>query len=152
MSTMTSPTPAARTVLAQGHHHEARIRRTSCGHLMGTGYPVSNPRLGVAASRRPSAHRTSRLTRRGRFLVVGVLLAVLAALTIAGALRASASSSAPPPGWSETIVQPGDTLWSLAVATGDSEDPRVLIDQIRQVNALSSAQVQAGQRLWLPSS
>ena len=47
------------------------------------------------------------------------------------------------------IVQPGDTLWSIAVAEYGG-DPREAIWKIERRNHLRSASIAAGQRLVLP--
>jgi len=50
------------------------------------------------------------------------------------------------------VVEPGQTLWSLAVAAEPAADPRLVIQQIMQTNALSGPTVYAGQQLWVPRS
>ena len=50
----------------------------------------------------------------------------------------------PPVGWVVYIVQPGDTLTSLARATGTS------VNAIKQANCLDSDTIKIGQRLYLP--
>lgn len=109
-------------------------------------------RCGHQASRRMTLQRSGiRLTRRGRGLVLAVLMVVIAALVIGGALRATAASTDVPTGWSTTVVQPGDTLWSLAQSRSGGGDPRSLIVAIKSINGLSSAGVVSGQRLLLPN-
>ncbi|HEY5336188.1 MAG TPA: LysM peptidoglycan-binding domain-containing protein, partial [Mycobacteriales bacterium] len=73
-------------------------------------------------------------------------------LLIAGfTLGRVSSSHAAPAGNATAVVQPGDTLWSIAARVAPGRDTRVVISQIRAVNHLSSASVQVGQRLVLPS-
>jgi LysM repeat protein len=48
------------------------------------------------------------------------------------------------------VVQPGDTLWSIAVAEVGG-DPREAIWKIERRNHLPSATIVPGQRLVLPS-
>jgi LysM repeat protein len=50
----------------------------------------------------------------------------------------------PPVGWVQYNVQPGDTLYSLAVRT------RTTVYAIVQVNCLGGYTIYAGQQLWLP--
>jgi hypothetical protein len=103
-----------------------------------------------------SSHRITlqrsgiRLTRRGRGLLALVLALVMVALVVAGALRATAASTEVPTGWTTTVVQPGDTLWSLASSRAKGEDPRSLIAQIKTTNGLTGSGVVSGQRLLLP--
>lgn len=51
----------------------------------------------------------------------------------------------PPQGWLSYVVQPGDTLYSLALRYDIS------IQEIMEVNCLASDYLYAGQRLYLPS-
>lgn len=53
---------------------------------------------------------------------------------------------APPPGWVLYTVQPGNTLFSLAGRTAAG------VAQVKQVNCLTSDNLQTGQQLWLPQS
>jgi LysM domain len=90
-----------------------------------------------------------RLTRRGRL----VLLALLLALTgVAGVLvAASTGEAAAPAGPAPTVVvQPGDTLWSIAARYAPGPDPFGTIEQIRQLNGLDGYTVHAGETLVLP--
>lgn len=94
-----------------------------------------------------------RLTRRGRVLITIALLVVVSALAVVGALRATAAPSTPPVGWVEVIVQPGDSLWGIASTSQDAgTDPRALMADIRSVNGLASADLAAGERIWVPGS
>lgn len=90
-----------------------------------------------------------RLTRRGRSVLVVALLAIVSVAVVLGAIRATAASTTPPQGWVATVVQPGDTLWSLAAAES-GQDPRAVIATIRSVNGLNDSALVPGQRLYLP--
>jgi len=102
---------------------------------------------------------TVRLTRRGR-VVVAILLAaaslLLAALAwMAIAARAQAADSGTPPGavykdLTSVVVHPGQTLWSIASQAEPSADPRVVMQEIIDLNALQGSSVEPGQRLWVP--
>jgi hypothetical protein len=50
------------------------------------------------------------------------------------------------------VVEPGQTLWQIAVAAAPDVDPRVTIMRIQDLNGLSDAAVAAGQRIALPPS
>jgi LysM repeat protein len=50
------------------------------------------------------------------------------------------------------VVQPGQTLWAIAAAADPGADPRAVVAEIMQVNALSNAAVQPGEQLWVPKS
>ena len=100
-----------------------------------------------------------RLTRRGK-VVVGILAivavataAVLTWLAVAG--HAQAAQHAGPGGAGSqrmlrVVVHPGQTLWSIAVRADPAADPRVVIQQIIDDNALRGTALQAGQVLWVP--
>lgn len=111
-------------------------------------------RPGVSPS---SATSPLRLTRRGR-IVVAVMAALLVAglsLAVAGAAQAtgpSASQRATGPNLARVVVRPGQTLWSVAENADPNADPRLVIQQIAQLNALTSDNLVAGQRLWVPRS
>lgn len=48
------------------------------------------------------------------------------------------------------VVQPGDTLWSIAVAHYPDADPRERVDAIERQNGLTGPQIAAGESLQLP--
>jgi Tfp pilus assembly protein FimV len=95
-----------------------------------------------------------RLTRRGRVVVVVAALLIAFAVgvfvTAAGSV-ATLSPGSPAP---TRIVQvgSGDTLWEIASQLADDGDVRPMMEQIKQLNALDSADLQAGQRLVVPAS
>jgi nucleoid-associated protein YgaU len=53
-------------------------------------------------------------------------------------------------GVSSVVVEPGDTLWSIAAAVADGEDVRVVVDRIQELNGLHGSDVVPGQVLELP--
>jgi hypothetical protein len=100
-----------------------------------------------------------RLTRRGRRVVAGLAILVIAAvvtvlvIAAAGSVRASSHAAAPGSayrGMTQVVVQPGQTLWSIAAAAEPSGNAWAVVQQIINVNALTSVEVQAGQLLWVP--
>jgi LysM domain len=93
-----------------------------------------------------------RLTRRGQGLLLALLLAAIFTAGLAfGAAAHGADSDPPPPAAHRTVVvQPGQTLWALARQVSPQRDPRVVVESIRQLNALRGAGIQAGQELLLP--
>ena len=89
-----------------------------------------------------------RLTRRGKVLAfVLVAIAVYAAF---GLGRASAVGTPVPAHASSVVVQPGDSLWTIAVRAVPGADPRDVVGELRSINHLSSADLAVGQRLQLP--
>ncbi|WP_433216654.1 LysM peptidoglycan-binding domain-containing protein [Dactylosporangium sp. CS-047395] len=89
-----------------------------------------------------------RLTRRGRIVVLGFLVAVVAGLA---ALVSAPGQAADPPGPAPTvIVQPGDTLWDIATRNKGREGRDATVEEIRRLNNLTGYDIDAGQRLVLP--
>jgi LysM repeat protein len=48
------------------------------------------------------------------------------------------------------VVQPGDTLWSVATSLDGDGDVRAVVDEIQQLNGLDSEVLLPGQTLLLP--
>jgi hypothetical protein len=48
------------------------------------------------------------------------------------------------------LVQPGQTLWSIAAAAEPRADPRLVIQQIASANALGGSAIYPGELLWVP--
>lgn len=91
-----------------------------------------------------------RLTRRARLIV---LLVITAAVVVLGPWRAIASApeGVVPQGWSTVVVQPGDTLWTLAERIDPAGDPRVIVADIKQANSLANSAIAPGQVLTVPA-
>jgi hypothetical protein len=108
--------------------------------------------------RSASAACPVRLTRRGRLVVGGlaVLTAVLAAVLLSvtasgGALAANhGSAGSGYQGMRQVVVQPGQTLWTLAAAAEPGADPRLVIPQIVSANSLAGSTIYPGEQLWVP--
>jgi nucleoid-associated protein YgaU len=49
------------------------------------------------------------------------------------------------------VVQPGDTLWSIAAQRYPSDDVRARVDDIERANGLQSPVIEAGEILKLPA-
>jgi len=49
------------------------------------------------------------------------------------------------------VVQPGDTLWSIAAQKYPSDDVRARVDDIERANGLTSPVIEAGEILHLPA-
>jgi LysM repeat protein len=94
-----------------------------------------------------------RLTSRGR-LVVAIAVALLVAVVMLVATATAQATSSPPSrgsqGLAQVVVGPGESLWSVAERADPDQDPRVIIPQIMDLNALTGDVVYAGQRLWVP--
>ena len=91
----------------------------------------------------------------GLVIAVVVVAVTLLWMSVAGGVQASSHGSAPGSpyhGMTQVVVQPGQTLWSIAAAAEPSGNAWAVVQQIINVNALSSANVQAGQLLWVPGN
>jgi hypothetical protein len=129
------------------------------------GASVQRVRLQRASGHRVSVRQTTvqpgrlRLTRRGRRVLTGfvMLVIVISAMLIwtgvaggAQAPRPGAPARSVDQGMTQIVVQPGQTLWSIAAAVEPSADPRTAVQQISDVNGLTGTQIEAGQLLWVP--
>ena len=94
-----------------------------------------------------------RLTRRGRVAAAGASALAIGALSIALATAAQAShagQAAPGRYAAKVEVRAGQSLWSLAEAFDPDADPRLVVQQIQQLNSMTGDQVQPGEVLWVP--
>jgi LysM domain-containing protein len=116
---------------------------------------VARPETALA---RPVRTR-ARLTRRGRIVVAALITAcvvLVAALAwLAGTARAEAAGSGSPASavyhsLRSVVVQPGESLWTIATQADPAGDPRAVMQEIIDINALHGTSVQPGERLWLP--
>jgi LysM repeat protein len=91
-----------------------------------------------------------RLTRRGRvvILIFFVLMASLAsAVLFTTASRANDPETGPAP---TVVVQPHDTLWSIAARTAPRRDPYAAVAEIQRLNGLTNVFISPGDMLVLP--
>jgi LysM domain len=153
--------PRGRSVRAE----RASVQRASVQRGAVPGASVQRVRLQRASGQRVSVRQTSvqpgrlRLTRRGRRVLTGfvMLVIVISAMLIwtgvaggAQAPRPGAPARSVYQGMTQIVVQPGQTLWSIAAAAEPSADPRTAVQQISDVNGLTGTQIEAGQLLWVP--
>ena len=111
--------------------------------------PLARPARVVAAP-------PLRLTRRGRrvlwcLVVLAVGLVVVATVLVASHPAAAGVQSRP------MVVQyhrvlPGETLLQIAASAAPGIDPRDTAQRIIELNAMQGSQLQAGQRLALPTA
>ena len=125
----------------------------------------STAAVAQGAAARPAAAGTGRmqLTRRGRFVLLGLPALMMAAVMLFAALAimlgsvaspAQASASYAPIDMADyaasvTVLQ-GDSLWSIAAAADTTRDVRDVVRDIVALNDLGSGVLQAGQRLYVP--
>src|SRR5260370_12454544 len=85
--------------------------------------------------------RALRHVYRWALVLVAALAVMLALSRIAQGGEAAATM----------VVQPGDTLWTIAAARYPADDTRVRGDEIEQLNNLSSPPLTLGAALRLPA-
>lgn len=103
----------------------------------------------------PEASAPLRLTRRGRAVVAGMAMILVGAswLPAAGAARAAGGTA--PPGRDgrsarQVVVEPGETLWSIAKDAAPGTDTRIIVRQMMQLNDLSGPRIMPGEHLLVP--
>jgi hypothetical protein len=99
----------------------------------------------------------TRVRRRRRIAAAlgSVAVAIVLSAPVAGALGRHADTSGtkvePVRRWEHVVVvQPGDTVWSIAEAAADGADPRALVDAIATRNGIDVGNVVPGQSLVIP--
>ena len=98
---------------------------------------------------RQAVYRRRRLAALA--LVAVVLVAALLLVNAVVARTAGGGTPIPVAGTSASsvhVVQPGDTLWSIARGLGANTDVRLVVDRLVDLNG--GAPLQVGQRLELP--
>jgi hypothetical protein len=120
------------------------LRRCPQEGLLGE---ATAPRAPLRRTRRPSASAAVR-RRIALALVVGSLLVLLALPVRALGGRPLAGHAVPLRAGTQYVVQPGDTLWSIATRLDPNGDPRPVV--ARLVAETGSEAVVAGERIRLP--
>ena len=111
--------------------------------------PVVRPAARPAA--RPAPRGQVQLTRRGRFVVFLVaLLFVLAAALFLGATSVATNEAGTDQPTEAVMVGEGDTLWAIAADLAPDGEVREMVATIKEINALDSAMLVAGQTLYVP--
>jgi|ERR671924_860133 nucleoid-associated protein YgaU len=78
------------------------------------------------------------------------LLAAAAAVYLLSVGFALGAHGGGPAHYTTVVVQPGDTLWSIAAARYPGDDVRARVQDIEDANGLSGPQIEVGQSLKLP--
>jgi LysM repeat protein len=105
-------------------------------------------------SRRTEPRPRVRLTARGRTFTVAVfLLLAFTLVSVSSALHSATQAGTAPAtsGARYVTVQPGQTLWQIALRVAPKDDPRDTVDRIRSLNGLATTTVLAGQRIIVPA-
>lgn len=88
---------------------------------------------------------TRRIRPVGRAVAV-LILAVSVSLGLAVVAHGGSTGDA----YTTVVVQPGDTLWSIAAERYPGDDVRGRVDGIERANGLSNPVIVAGETLRLP--
>ena len=117
-----------------------------------------NPSLVHRGAKTPENRHYSRvrLTPRGRLLTRLAVIASLSILLLSGfaaltGASAGSTDTAIPTPYVKVSVKPGDTLWSIAESIAPSGDRRSLVADIVEINRLTSPELQAGQKIYIPT-
>jgi hypothetical protein len=145
------PIPAARVAAGGGRVRRAAVPRA--GRVARSGGAAASWDAGDVAGVHGEADATPRrpvrLTRRGRLVMLGLVL-LLGALV--GFLAASPGQAADPARPAVTaVVQPGDTLWSFAERNMPNWRPIDAVAELQRLNELEGSVIHPGQRLALPA-
>ncbi|MBM3656322.1 MAG: LysM peptidoglycan-binding domain-containing protein [Actinobacteria bacterium] len=109
---------------------------------------VKSPINQGPAALRPTPHGRG-LTRLAVISSLSILL-LSGFAAFDGATAGSKSQSISSP-YMKISVRPGDTLWSIAEGISPEADRRALVADILEVNDLKSPNLQAGQKIYIPT-
>lgn len=119
-----------------------------------TAPPARSRSAGPVGGQPPARQARSRvrLTRRARRLAVALAwcVTVLAGSWLGQLVSDGAERELRLVGVSSVVVEPGDTLWSIATEVAGDHDIRLVVDRIQEMNGLEGAALVPGQRLSLP--
>jgi hypothetical protein len=130
----------------------------ACSDVMRASPPIAALPVPQARPFLPGdAPQRLRLTRRGWVVLVvfaAVVVSLIGLAVASGTPAADSAASAGTAGHSMTriVVQPGQTLWTIAMRADPRADPRLIVQRIIAANALRDGSIQAGQRLLVPRS
>jgi nucleoid-associated protein YgaU len=90
------------------------------------------------------------ITAAAVLLIAAVSVALAGAAQALGHSGGAAGQARLGAGITKVQVRPGQSLWTLAEAYDPNADTRQVIQEILQLNSMSTDQVQPGQVLWMP--
>ena len=91
-----------------------------------------------------------RADRAGGVRIGWRALVAVSMVVVTGLGMAVAARSASPSSYTTVVVQPGDTLWSIAAQRYPADDVRDRVQDIELANGLTGPQIEAGETLRLP--
>ncbi|MGO2533140.1 LysM peptidoglycan-binding domain-containing protein [Arthrobacter rhombi] len=110
-------------------------------------------------SSNPSKARSGRLTltRRGRFILIGLpvmlvatTLLVLAGIFTAPVMASDASDTTSVEAQTVSVME-GDTVWALAAEFAPQRDRRDVVAEITEMNDLKGSVLVPGQQIFVPA-
>lgn len=109
----------------------------------------------MRTSKTQDTMRKLHLTPRGRFVLAGLIVALVAGLTMlswfqAATSPAMASHDQTSAAYQQIMVQPGDTLWGIAARVSQQSDLAVVLDSIVTYNDLKTSELEVGDTLYVP--
>ncbi|BDA65204.1 LysM peptidoglycan-binding domain-containing protein [Actinomyces capricornis] len=140
---------SGRTALLAPNHpavRSARIRSAQEAAL-GAGSARALPATEQRAPRRSASSQALPLPVRRFIAALGACLMVI--MLISSGLVVSGLASTQPTRTTTTVVQPGQSLWEVASATGSSDVPQT-VATIVELNGLDSPTIHAGETLTIP--
>ncbi|MEU0494453.1 LysM peptidoglycan-binding domain-containing protein [Mycobacterium sp. NPDC006124] len=130
------------------------VRRTSPGARRGpqphrpAGTPIDYRGTGVLMSR--ASHRRKKVTPLATVLLALVAAAITVWLGLVAEMAAPESPATTPPRLAVVQVQAGESLEQLAQRIAPDASVGAVVDEIRDLNELKTAAVDAGQTLIAP--
>jgi LysM repeat protein len=94
--------------------------------------------------------RTYVRRRRAVAVAAAALLTVVLSPLAASAIRPG--EPARPPAQRTVVVQPGDTLWSIAQRVRPAADPRETVAAIQDANGIDAGSLQPGRSIVVPTA
>lgn len=97
-----------------------------------------------------------RLTRRGKLVLTGLVLMLVAVCVVLFALSrqtvspAMAAEGLQSDTYQQILVQPGDTLWDISSRISQGSDHSAVLEHIVIYNDLENSELQVGQTLFVP--
>ncbi len=128
----------------------ARRRRARVGAVRRppSGVLPSGHRTGASVSADVAAEWERGGFRLGRWARLTCMLTLLGAAVVVGVVLLSPG---PVQSVTDVVVQPGDSLWSIALRTDPGADPRQVVARIRDLNAIRGDVITAGTMLQVPT-
>lgn len=145
------------TAVVDVEPHRLLVRRLAPAPTMQRGQRARPPAaptrsVVVTPASGTGAHSGIRLTRRGRLvlLTAALLLAFVGFTALSGPAMSTGDAHHAAP--QAVVVASGETLWDIAQRIAPGADPRDVIAEIVDLNALSDAgAIRVGQKLFVPA-